>query len=128
MSLLTDKNDHQPTSREPLTTKSQVEAEQRAEKAQYQRENRQKHLGKWKQEKEYIDGTYMDEDGISDLWLYLKNNKEQAHDVRVGLHSMKVNPWEYALINLAMELTGSRSSREMLVNYAKEIVKKRYNI
>ena len=104
--------------REPLTTKSAVIEEQREQTREYQKQQRAKYADYWKAEKSVIDGI----DG-NELNDYIVEHVANMADNRCGIHSMKINPYELAIIKKAMEIEGSRSSRELFINYCKSIVK-----
>ena len=105
--------------REPLTTKSAVIEEQREQTREYQKQQRAKYADHWKVEKSVIDDISRDE--LND---YIDEHVANMHDNRCGIHSMKINPYELAIIKKAMEIEGSRSSRELFINYCKKIVNK----
>lgn len=104
--------------REPLTTKSAVIEEQREQTREYQKQQRAKYADYWKAEKSVIDGI-----GGNELNDYIVEHVANMADNRCGIHSMKINPYELAIIKKAMEIEGSRSSRELFINYCKSIVK-----
>lgn len=104
--------------REPLTTKSAVIEEQREQTREYQKQQRAKYADYWKAEKSVIDGI-----GGDELNDYIVEHVANMADNRCGIHSMKINPYELAIIKKAMEIEGSRSSRELFINYCKSIVK-----
>lgn len=117
MSLLKKKSSL-PEQREPLTTKSAVIEEQREQTREYQRQQRAKYADYWKAEKSVIDGI-----GGDELNDYIVEHADDVADNRCGIHSMKINPYELAVIKKAMEIEGSRSSRELFIDYCKSIVK-----
>ena len=117
MSLLKKKSS-QPEQREPLTTKSAVIEEQREQTREYQKQQRAKYADYWKAEKSVIDGI-----GGDQLNDYIIEHADDVADNRCGIHSMKINPYELAVIKKAMEIEGSRSSRELFIDYCKSIVK-----
>lgn len=117
MSLLKKKSP-QPEQREPLTTKSAVIEEQREQTREYQKQQRAKYADHWKTEKSVIDAISGNE--LND---YIIEHADVAADNRCGIHSMKINPYELAVIKKAMEIEGSRSSRELFIDYCKSIVK-----
>ena len=104
--------------REPLTTKSAVIEEQREQTREYQKQQRAKYADYWKAEKSVIDGI-----GGVELNDYIVEHVANMADNRCGIHSMKINPYELAIIKKAMEIEGSRSSRELFIYYCKSIVK-----
>ncbi|MGR6863183.1 hypothetical protein ACU5EH_24270 [Aliivibrio salmonicida] len=120
MSLLAKKTGN-TTEREALSSPSEIRAQLEAEAKQktqaIQKKNREKYLADWKTEKANIDGM-----NSSELTDYINQTAEQAVEPRVGLHSMKINPYELAVIKIAMELSGARSSRELFVKHCKEII------
>ena len=116
MSLLNKKK--KTEDRQELTTESTLIEKQREKTRTYQKEQRERHLENWKAEKGVIDS--LSGDGLQN---YINLSEEGAHDPRVGLHSMKINPHEHAVIKKALELSGARSSRELFVNYCKEVIK-----
>lgn len=122
MSLL-NKSARKDTNREVLAPESEVRAKINEENRQRvmatQKKHRERYLEDWKQEKALIDD--MDNEALRQ---YLSEQQERTIDPRVGLHSMKINPFEHALIKLAINVSGSRSSRELFVNYCKEVIKK----
>lgn len=116
-SLLGGGNTPPAKEREPLTTESAVRDKQRKEANAYQRENRKKHLAFWNEEKAAIENM-----SSTELELYLDCWTSRANDTRVGLHSMKLNPYEYALLQLALKKTGARSSKDLYFEYLKKVV------
>lgn len=100
--------DDMPLEREPLTTKTEVVDQQKAEKRQYQKQNRAKHKSAWQAEKQRIDDMT-----VSELKRYLKSADKAA--IRAGMHSFKVNGYELALIRLAIEQSGYRGTRELIL-------------
>ncbi|OED68885.1 hypothetical protein A165_02470 [Vibrio tasmaniensis ZS-17] len=120
MSLLKKKTEN-PTEREALSSPSeirnQIESETKQKTQAIQKKHREKYLADWKSEKSKIDGMSSEE-----LDVYLELSEDNAFDPRVGLHSMKINPHEHAMIKLAMEITGARSSRELFVKHCKEVI------
>lgn len=120
MSLLNKKK--KPEDRQELTTEAavrgKVEAEQAEKRKAIQKKHRERYLADWKHEKSVIDGLFGDE-----LNEYIDSREANAVDPRVGLHSMKINPYELAVIKQALEVTGARSSRELFVNHCKEVIK-----
>ncbi|HCH5895033.1 hypothetical protein CRN61_13395 [Vibrio vulnificus] len=82
-----------------------------------QKKHREKYLADWKAEKAKIDGMTPEE-----LSAYIESTEGNAFEPRVGLHSMKINPHEHAVIKLAMEMTGARSSRELFVKHCKDVI------
>ncbi|MCC3841219.1 MULTISPECIES: hypothetical protein [Vibrio] len=116
MSLL--KKQSKSETREQLTTEADLLAKQREKTRAYQKEQRERHLSDWKKDKAQIDA--MDATALRE---YIDSTMENASDPRVGLHSMKINPHEAAIIKLALEVTGSRSSRELFVKHCREVIK-----
>lgn len=120
MSLLNKKN--KPEIRQELTTEAavrdKVEAEQAEKRKVIQKKHRERYLADWKSEKGVIDKI-----SGADLEAYIFSHLDNSADPRVGLHSMKINPYELAVIKQALEVSGSRSSRELFVNYCKEVIK-----
>lgn len=120
MSLLNKKK--KTEDRQELTTEAavrdKVEAEQAEKRKAIQKRHRERYLADWKYEKAIIDGLFG-----SELNEYVSTHEVNAIDPRVGLHSMKINPYELAVIKQALEVTGARSSRELFVNYCKEVIK-----
>lgn len=117
MSLLKKKS-VQLEEREPLTTESAVIAKQQNKTRKYQKQLRAKYADHWKAEKAIIDSV---ED--VDLSVYITEHAGNMADHRCGIHSMKINPYELAVIKKAMEIEGSRSSRELFIAYCKEVTK-----
>ncbi|HAS6111995.1 TPA: hypothetical protein I7139_22925 [Vibrio vulnificus] len=119
-SLLSKKTDN-TESREALSTESdirnKVEAENKQKTQAIQKKHRERYLADWKSEKAKIDSMKGGE-----LASYIHESLDSAFDPRVGLHSMKINPHEHAIIKLALERSGARSSRELFVKYCKEII------
>jgi hypothetical protein len=117
MSLIKKKY-QQPEHREPLTTKSAVIEEQREQTREYQKQQRAKYADHWKAEKSVIDE--LNGDKLND---YIAEHADDVADNRCGIHSMKINPYELAIIKKTMEINGSRSSRELFIDYCKNTVK-----
>lgn len=99
-----------------LTTEAAVIEKQRVETRAYQKEHRKKNLDAYNDEKSKVDAMSPDE-----LTEYLSDN-EQALAVRVGIHTMKVNAYEQAIIKKALELTGAKSSREQYIKMCKGLI------
>ncbi|MFS1877532.1 hypothetical protein [Enterovibrio norvegicus] len=100
MSLLNQK-ETTPNSREALTTESALREKDNAERREYQRELRTKNVAHWNSEKQHIDA-------LDDLKQYIKSNTDNANEARYGIHTMKVNPLEYAMIKHAMKKSGCK--------------------
>lgn len=120
MSLIKKKSE-KPTEREALSSpheiRAQLEAETKQKTQAIQKKHREKYLADWKAEKSKIDGM-----SSGELKAYLESSESNAFDPRVGLHSMKINPHEHAVIKLAMEITGARSSRELFVKHCRDVI------
>ena len=116
MSLVT-KNTKPTQDREELTTESAVIENQRIEARAYQKEHRARTLAAYNKEKAIIDNLSSDE-----LTDYVTNNTDSSHDVRTGLHSMKVNSYEHAIIKKAIDVTGSKGSRDLYIKLCKQII------
>lgn len=116
MSLLT-KNTKSTQERQELTTERAVVENQRIETRAYQKEHRERNLNIYNKEKAIIDTLSSDE-----LTHYVADNADSSHDVRTGLHSMKVNSYEHALIRKAIDLTSSKGSRDLYIKLCKQIV------
>lgn len=124
MSLLNKKN--KPEERQELTTEAEVrdkveaevEAKQAEKRKAIQKKHRERYLADWKYEKSVIDDL-----SGRELSEYVNDHELNAIDPRVGLHSMKINPYELAVVKQAMEIVGARSSRELFVNHCKEVIK-----
>ena len=97
---------------------------QRLKNREYQKENRKLHLDHWTTEKEKIDS--LSSEGV-DHYLSQAIDEERQHKTRVGAHTMKINPYEYALIKKAMEWQGARSSREFYIGLCRDILRDRSN-
>lgn len=92
--------------------------EQRAASREYQKKHRAKTLVKYSNDKKLIDSFSDDE-----LFQFVASaTADQAHDVRPGIHSMKVNSYEYALIKAAAKKRGCKSSRDLLISFCKEVL------
>lgn len=121
MSLIKKKTT-KPLEREELSSASEIRAQLEIENKQkiqaIQKKHREKYLTDWKEEKVNID-----EMTPKELAFYIESNKSRSFDPRVGLHSMKINPSELAVIKLAMEISGARSSRELFVKHCNDIIK-----
>jgi hypothetical protein len=96
-----------------------VKAEISAKQKAIQKAHRDRYMANWREEKEVIDTL-----SKAELKKYIKQTADLAADPRVGLHSMKINPHELALIKSAMQIKGARSSRDLFIKYCKEIVLK----
>ncbi|WP_104048880.1 hypothetical protein [Vibrio jasicida] len=120
MSLINKKKKSED--RSELTTEAavrdKVEAEQAEKRKAIQKKHRDRYLADWKHEKSVIDDL-----SGSELSEYVNGHEGNAIDPRVGLHSMKINPYELAVVKQAMEIVGARSSRELFVNHCKEVIK-----
>lgn len=103
--------------RKQLVTEIEALEGVRVKNRAYQKERRALHLDNWKTEKLIVDSI-----SGSELRDYINNASDS--DLRVGLHSMKVSAKESAIIKLAMEMTGARSSREFYINYCKDVINK----
>ncbi|CAM3273133.1 hypothetical protein [Moritella viscosa] len=115
MSLISKK---QPAkNREQLTTESAVIESQKIEKRAYQKEHRARTLAAYNEQAAIIKELKSD-----NLAAYVANHSDNSHDVRTGLHSMKVNAYELAVIKQAIELTGSKGSRDLYIKLCKQII------
>ena len=103
--------------REQLTTESAVLESQKVEQRAYQKEHRARTLTVYNEQAVIIKGLKFD-----DLATYVASHTDNAHDVRTGLHSMKVNAYELAVIKQAIEVTGSKGSRDLYVKLCKKII------
>lgn len=103
--------------REGMTTKSAVIESQKVEQRAYQKEHRSRTLATYNKEKATIDNLSSDE-----LTQYITDNADSSHNVRTGIHSMKMNSYEHAVIKKAIELTGSKSSRELYIRFCKQAI------
>lgn len=93
---------------------------QRLKNREYQKENRKQHLSHWITEKEKVDS--LSSEGV-DHYLSQAIGEERQHETRVGAHTMKINPYEYALIKKAMERQGAKSSREFYIGLCRDILR-----
>lgn len=123
MSLTKEKKPEQPAQPEPiardaLATRAEIEEELARERRAYQKEHRKRHLDQWNADKAELDGK--NEEQLIEFMEQIKKERRDR-ETRVGLHSMKVNSYELAMIKLAMKKTGSRSSRELLVMICEQI-------
>ena len=116
MSLIT-KNTKPTLDREELTTESALIENQRIETRAYQKAHRMRTLAAYNKEKIIIDNLSSDK-----LTDYVTSNTDSSHDVRTGLHSMKVNSYEHAVIKKAIEVTGSKGSRDLYINLCKQLI------
>lgn len=117
MSLIKKRPVEAPRKREALVTESDALEGVRAKNRAYQKEHRAQHLDRWKKEKATVD--QLSGDGLRD---YISSADDT--ELRVGLHSMKVSAKEAAIIKLALEMTGARSSREMYIDFCKKVINK----
>ncbi|GAM78712.1 hypothetical protein JCM19241_26 [Vibrio ishigakensis] len=86
----------------------------RKEDNEYKRTHRLSGKPDWELGKATVDAC----NSIEELKAYAFENFDQENDRRSGIHSMKLNPWEYALIKWAMAEGGFRSTRELLLQAA----------
>ncbi|ELJ8598088.1 hypothetical protein [Vibrio vulnificus] len=114
----TDKSLVREAMSSPSEIRGQLEAEQKKKTKEIQRKHREKYLDDWKSEKSNVDQMNTEQ-----LSQYVLSTDDRASDPRVGLHSMKINAHEHAIIRLAMDITGARSSRELFVRHCKEVIK-----
>ncbi|MDF4377302.1 hypothetical protein P3378_24140, partial [Vibrio parahaemolyticus] len=120
MSLVPKKADKvdKPAAREPLTTRSSIEAQQRKERADAQKERRAKLLEQWKDDRKAIDAH---KDDAKWLDKYIKEHKRDAHEVRAGQFQMLLNPYELAVLQRALLQDGGyKSVREMVIALAEK--------
>jgi hypothetical protein len=103
----------------PSEVRAMVAREQKEKTKQVQKLHRDRYMATWQQEKQVIDNLL----GKAELRRYIKSTQDKASDPRVGLHSMKINPHELALIRLCLEITGAKSSRELFIKFCKQAVK-----
>ncbi len=115
MSLVKKKSSEAP--REALKTESEILEQQKVQKRIYEKEQRKKHLDHWNEQKAIVDALSVDE-----LLNYIESSN--ANDARVGLHGMKINAQEHAIIKLALSICGARSTRDLFVNLCKDVIKK----
>ncbi|MCV5990089.1 hypothetical protein OFO94_28950, partial [Escherichia coli] len=93
----TEKTNEREALSSPREIRAQLEEETKQKTQAIQKKHREKYLSDWKTEKAKIDGMTPEE-----LALYIESSESHASDPRVGLHSMKINPHEHAVIKLAM--------------------------
>lgn len=115
MSLLKKTKKPEAETREELATFSDFEAAAKAKTNAYIKENRLKHLGNYKIQKEKID-TLKDHE----LSEYLRSNKDQKDAQRVGSATLKINAYESAEIRLAVANSDFKSTRELFLHLIKK--------
>ncbi|ATF10199.1 MULTISPECIES: hypothetical protein [Enterovibrio] len=127
MSLLKTKDAKKNNSsrdREQLVTLSEARAafeeERRKKNNEYQRSHLEKHKEAWRKDKAEVDQFH----DIGDFLAYVTRTFSDANNPRIGLHSMKINAHEHAIIQAALKLEGARSSRELFVKLCNEVIKK----
>lgn len=101
--------------REVLVSQSEVLEAQRETSREYHKKYREKHLENWKAIKAEVSTL----SGV-DLLSYIENANQL--DVRNGGCMMKINGAELAIIKLAIEITGSRSSRELFIEHCNDVI------
>lgn len=116
MSLLKADSKH-TENREELTTERTVIENQRIKTRAYQKEHRERTVEAYREEKSIVDNL-----NSNDLTNYIVNNVDSQHEVRTGLHAMKINSYEHAIIKNAIELSGSRGSRELYIRLCKQVI------
>jgi len=118
MSLLTPVDSASSVeNREELTTEQAVIEGQRVKLRAYQKEHRAKTIDVYKSEKHVIDDL-----SLSELKNYIIDNVGSQHDVRTGLHSIKVNSYEHAIIKLTIKLSKTKGSRNLYIALCNEII------
>ncbi|QQX82691.1 hypothetical protein JK628_23200 (plasmid) [Shewanella sp. KX20019] len=113
-----NKSSDEPKTRAGLVDESGVQERIKQESRDYQKQQRAKHLQYWNDEKAKIDG--LTPEGLEQ---YLNDNKLNSDLARAGMHTIKINPYELALIKLAMSKKGARSSKALFVDFCKSILK-----
>ncbi|WP_150142741.1 hypothetical protein [Candidatus Enterovibrio escicola] len=127
MSLLKTKDAKKNKSsrdREQLVTLSEARAafgeERRKKNNEYQRNNLKNYREAWQRDKAEVDELQE----IEDILRYVTRTCNCANNQRSGLHAMKINAHEHAIIQAALKLEGARSSRELFVKLCNEVIKK----
>lgn len=113
MSLL-NKQAEKKTERDILTTENRALEKINTKRREQQNNLRKKHGEQWKKEKELIDNL-----NDEDLKKYIK--KAQKDSVRSGMYSIKLNPYEYAIIKQALNKSNCKSSRELIIKLINKI-------
>lgn len=117
MSSLIKKKLEVGNERESLTSKSDVIEGLKKKNREYHKDRRVKHLDSWKAvtaEVATLSGN--------ELLSYIE--RADQLEPRIGNHSMKVNGLELAIIKLAIEISGARSSRALFIEHCKNVIRK----
>lgn len=117
MSLVKNSNSEASLEREELRTVSEVKNEIvqdiKEQNRKYQKEQRAKHMGNWNAKKDLVQKM-----SSIELEEFITTCSD---DPRVGFHPLKINAKELAIIKLALSKTKARSSRELFIDYCKNI-------
>ena len=106
-------------SREELTTETVVIERLRQTSRKYQKQHRAKNIDAFTTANALVD-TFTP----SQLSEYLKDNKDDLYNLRVGVHSMKVNSYERALIIKAVKINKARGARDLFIRHCLDIVER----
>lgn len=120
MSLLKQNEISINEEREELTTESAVLEKIAVKRRKQQKEQRHKHISAYKNQRDHIDSL-----DFSELEAYLRQNKKLEMMPRAGMHSMKVNAYEGAIIKHAQEKLGMKSSRELFIFLIKKALRRK---
>ena len=104
-----------PSERKELKTDEEHEEERRLSYNIYQKKRRDQLRKDYMEQKELIDSL---DDAA--LQKFVLDNKSIAHETRVGVNTMKANPYEHAAIKLAIAKSGARSARELFLTLIEE--------
>ncbi len=94
--------------------------ERRKKNNEYQRNHLKKYREAWQRDKAEVDELQE----IEDILRYVTRTCKGANNQRSGLHAMKINAHEHAIIQAALKLEEARSSRELFVKICNEVIKK----
>lgn len=103
--------------RESLTCKSDVLECLKKKNREYHKERRVKYFDNWKAITVEVGALSSDE-----LLSYIERTNPLGP--RIGNHSMKVNGVEHAIIKLAIDVSGARSSRELFIEHCKDVIRR----
>lgn len=110
--------------RELQMSESEYESRRLKKLREYNKQQRQTHLAEFNNDKEHIDGLSLDELMAYILECETGDRRTRGDNKpRVGMHSMKVNAHELAIIKAAQKKVGTRSTRELFVYLCEQVIR-----
>jgi hypothetical protein len=119
-----DRNADKGDDRELQMSAGEHDAIRLKKQREYNKQQRQAHLAEFNADKAHIDT--LDLDGIMAYIQECETGDRLTRGdskPRVGMHSMKVNGYELAIIKAAQKKVGTRSTRELFVYLCDQVIR-----